>query len=160
MPQLMSFAATWPQIMDQSKTVTRRCRLIGGEWVPAWRRLAPGDLVVPTEWTQRVVVRWCCLSCAYVERRSAMPHWSQCPECGHQLERRGPARAPAVRTEDARVEALGDITADEVAAEGFPGRSPEWFLEMFTGIADIDRPEVRERPVNRIEFSYPATDRS
>lgn len=46
-----------------------------------------------------------------------------------------------------REERLGDITAVEVAREGFPGKSPEWFVDFYCD----GRPDP-DRPVNRIEL--------
>ena len=42
---------------------------------------------------------------------------------------------------DVRTERLGDVTQDEVALEGYPGRSPEWFVSFYCapGAPDPDR---------------------
>ncbi len=45
-----------------------------------------------------------------------------------------------------RRERLGDITREDVAAEGFPGKSPEWFIAMYGKPADHE--------VSRIEFRH------
>lgn len=49
-----------------------------------------------------------------------------------------------------RWEPLTDITEDDVAREGFPGKSPEWFIEFFER-------SMGKSPhlVNRIEFRRP-----
>lgn len=51
-----------------------------------------------------------------------------------------------------RRERLDTITASDVAAEGFPGRTPEWFVEFF---CDTHRGVSAGDEVTRIEWVYP-----
>lgn len=48
-------------------------------------------------------------------------------------------------------ERLDRITPEEVALEGFPGKSPDWFIDMFCRSHKNCTPETI---VNRIEFKY------
>jgi len=62
---------------------------------------------------------------------------------------------------DVREESLGDITAEEVAREGFPDLSPSGFILLYTGFkvtcAYSSKPGPIQRAlnwrVNRIEFA-------
>lgn len=60
------------------------------------------------------------------------------------------ARQTVIRADlvvvDVRREPLDAITAEDVAAEGFPGRSPAWFVQMFGGDP--------KRLITRIAFRY------
>lgn len=60
------------------------------------------------------------------------------------------ARLGLIEVVDVRREHLGNITEPEVALEGFPGRNPSWFLEMYLG-RRFTRGDFT-RVVNRIEF--------
>lgn len=55
-----------------------------------------------------------------------------------------------IRVQTTGWEPLDDITAEDVEAEGFPGKSPGWFVAMFCKAARCPPDE----PVNRIEFEY------
>lgn len=46
---------------------------------------------------------------------------------------------------------LWRITSEDVSREGFPGRSPEWFIEFFCG---THQPCTPQTEVTRIEFRY------
>jgi|APSaa5957512576_1039674.scaffolds.fasta_scaffold08861_2 hypothetical protein len=50
----------------------------------------------------------------------------------------------------ATLEPLNAITAEEVAREGFLGKSPAWFVEMFCDFARCPP----DREITRIEFKY------
>lgn len=59
-------------------------------------------------------------------------------------------RLATIRVLDVQRVPLWRITNDDVAREGFPGKSAEWFIEMFTR-------EMKVKPsteVTRIEFEY------
>lgn len=97
----------------------------------------------------------------------------QAVEKGMGLKKGEKAHKLAVlRVVDVRTERLDAITADDVAREGFPGWTPEQFVEMFCASHSIpDRrqgpPRNRYRPpfpclpcdeVTRIEFEYVDSD--
>lgn len=67
------------------------------------------------------------------------------------LKWRTPERLPGLsghrRIVSVRDEPLRDITSEEVALEGFPDQSVDWFILMYCG----GKPDPG-RPVNRIEF--------
>lgn len=59
-------------------------------------------------------------------------------------------RLATIRVLDVQRVPLWRITNDDVEREGFPGKSAEWFIEMFTR-------EMKVKPsteVTRIEFEY------
>lgn len=133
-------------------------------WAAGWATLKPGDIIQGIEWLPRWPPhgeRWVCPDCGWLgptdpslksfeDRRLA--HGKAHPECdGGTLLWRAPERLPGTeghrRIVSIRDEMLADITADDVTREGFPGKSPLWFAEMYCGgKLDIFR------PVNRIEF--------
>lgn len=109
MPRLMSVAHTADQVVDRSKTVTRRV---------GWVFLRVGDLL------------WLCRK---VQGRA--------PD--EPLDRLALVRVTSVRREP-----LEAITPADVVAEGFPGWSPEQFVEFFRAtIGPVEK-------VTRIEFKY------
>ena len=59
-------------------------------------------------------------------------------------------RIAKIRVVNVRREMLWDITPEDVAREGFSGRSPEWFMDMF--MREMGVPLSAE--VTRIEFEY------
>lgn len=65
---------------------------------------------------------------------------------GESVRRLGQIRIVSVRREP-----LSEITDDDVAKEGFPGRNREWFISFFLRGMGGFGPSV---PVNRIEFEY------
>ena len=111
MPRLISFSLTEPQILDRSKTVTRRL---------GWRNLKRGTVL-------RGV-------------RKAMGL-----KPGEKVEDLALIRVVSVRTER-----LDEITTEDVAREGYPGRTPAWFVEHFCAAMRCF-PRVQ---VTRIEFEY------
>lgn len=128
------------------KDVTRRSRWVkipgGGLWVRGWSFLKPGDQIELIEWSPRVGPRWVCAGCGRFVRPD--------PEggcCSGPAERRDPRRLGLREVVDVREERLKDITPVEVAREGFPGRSINWFISMYCG----GKPDP-DRPVNRIEL--------
>jgi len=54
---------------------------------------------------------------------------------------------------DVRREPLVSITPDDVEKEGFPGRSPEWFINMFCVHMGVDV-VGNDFLITRIEFEY------
>jgi len=66
------------------------------------------------------------------------------PKGGHVV------RMNQIRVEDERWERLDTITQEEVALEGFPDETPEWFVAMYCK-ANRCQPDHR---VHRIEYSY------
>jgi hypothetical protein len=56
-----------------------------------------------------------------------------------------------IRVKSNSPEVLNTITEKEVTLEGFPGKSPQWFVEMFCKSHKGCTPESF---VNRIEFEY------
>ena len=73
------------------------------------------------------------------------------PRCGDDYE-----RLCDIRVTDIRTERLTDITVEDVAKEGFPGKSPAWFMAMYRKAFAQWR---RGMAVRRIKFEYigPAT---
>ena len=59
-------------------------------------------------------------------------------------------RLAKIRVVDVRREILWDITPEDVRREGFPGKSTEWFIDMF--MREMGVPSSVE--VTRIEFEY------
>lgn len=112
MPRLMSVSLTEAQVVDRSKTVTRRM---------GWRTLQPG--------TRLTLCR------KVMGRRKGEP-----------LVRLVDVEVVAVRRER-----LDTITADDVAAEGFPDMTPEQFVAFFCGSHTGCTPESE---VTRIEWRY------
>lgn len=111
MPYLMSFALTTRQILDRSKTVTRR---------EGWTFLKAGDVLEA------------------VNKKMGLKK-------GESPERYGLLKVVSVR-----LEPLSAISADDVAREGFPGWTPEQFVNYFCK----HMKGSRNRIVNRIEFEY------
>lgn len=56
-----------------------------------------------------------------------------------------------IRVVDVRLERLDSITAEEVAAEGYPGETPAWFIAKFLG---AHRGLCSVCDVTRIAFEY------
>lgn len=56
-----------------------------------------------------------------------------------------------VEVVDVRRERLDAITSEEVIREGFPGMTPEWFIEMF---CRSHKGVTPESIITRIEFKY------
>jgi hypothetical protein len=108
----MSYALTSPQILFQTKFVTRRF---------GWDFLKPGDLVQPIE--KGMGLKIC-------EKQKVLG----CP----------------IEVGDVRKELLNQITPEDVALEGFPGWSPERFIDFFANKNRCPPNKV----VNRIEFDY------
>ena len=121
MARLMSVSLTTDQVEARAKTVTRRL----GWWDTATDspRLAPGDRL------------WLCRK--VMGRRHGEP-----------LD-----RLVEVEVVSCTRERLSEIYRrgdSEVAAEGFPGRSPEWFIQFFSARMGCDRDDL----VTRIEWRY------
>lgn len=75
-----------------------------------------------------------------------------CEKCmglrpGEKLTRLG-----LIRVVSARREPLCAITTDDVAREGFPGKTPWWFVEMF--VREMKPKTLHLAVVTRIEFEY------
>ena len=71
-------------------------------------------------------------------------------KAGEKIDRLG-----IIRVTNLRRERLSEITAPEVAKEGFFGRSPEWFIEFFCGThVGCERNTI----VARIEFEKVTVD--
>lgn len=66
-----------------------------------------------------------------------------------------PIRLGVIRVTDVRLEPLGAITADDVAAEGFPGMAPHDFVAFFCRTHRGVRPNSE---VVRIAFEYVYVD--
>ena len=64
--------------------------------------------------------------------------------------RGAPKEIAVIRVLDVRREVLADITAEEVAAEGFPGMQPSTFVRMFAAAMQVERDAI----VTRIAFEY------
>jgi hypothetical protein len=110
----MSFFATQKQILEQTKTVTRRT---------GWKDAKPGDILQP-------IVK------------------GQGLKKGETIQKLGcPIRIVSVT-----LDALREITDEDVAREGFPGQTREWFIDLFCKI----NPQFQSgfQPVRRIEFEY------
>lgn len=60
-------------------------------------------------------------------------------------------RRDPLRFIDTRWEPLNAITPEDVVEEGFLGRTPQWFVEMFLTSHGLTDPETL---VHRIEFEY------
>lgn len=89
-----------------------------------WKTLGPGDLLCAVRKGQGI-------------------------KAGGKIDRLG-----VIRVTDVRQERLSEITAADVAREGFFGRSPEWFIEFFCGThVGCERNTV----VTRIEFERVAS---
>ena len=130
-------------------------------WLPGWPSLKVGDYIEGAEWSPRVGKRWVCEECGWPgptckdPRHSRFTH-NSCAggRLGHYLdfEYRGPERLPGLdgyrRVVSVREERLGAITPEDVEREGFPGKSPEWFIEMYCAPGKPDP----GRPVTRIEY--------
>ena len=108
----MSFILTKQQIIDETKTVTRRC---------GWWFLERLELV-----------------CA-VEKGMGLKK-------GEKIK-----RLKTIVILSTFPQSLKLITPKEVEREGFPGKSPEWFIDMFCSSHKKCFPETI---VNRIHFKY------
>lgn len=64
--------------------------------------------------------------------------------------RGAPRELAILRVVNVRREVLEEITAEEVAAEGFPGMTPATFVRMFAQAMRVERDAI----VTRIEFEY------
>ncbi|QDU67677.1 ASCH domain-containing protein [Engelhardtia mirabilis] len=109
--RLISFSMTEPQILDRSKTVTRRT---------GWRHAKAGDLL-------RGVHK--CMGFKPGEK---------------------PRTLATVRVVEVRRERLDAITDQDVAREGYPGQSADWFVAKFCQAMRC----TPETEVARIEFEY------
>lgn len=77
-----------------------------------------------------------------------------CRQCmglkkGQQIERLG-----LIRVVNVRRELLSDITDAEVAREGFPGKSAQWFIIFWHLAHKIAEPYDHVIELTRIEFKY------
>lgn len=140
MPRLISFSKTIPQIRDGSKTVTRR---------DGWLHAKPGMVLEGVEWSAFVGPRWVCENCWEMGPcKPGVGEWHFEHTCSRSF-RYGPRRRLGlVRVISVSREPLGDITAEDVEREGFPGKSPEWFVKFY---CSPGKPGL-ERMVTRIEF--------
>ena len=59
-------------------------------------------------------------------------------------------RMHASRVVSTREERICDITPKDVVREGFPGKSPEWFVDMYCKANKVDPFDF----CNRIEFEH------
>lgn len=123
MPRLMSCALTANQVVDRTKTVTRRL---------GWWRTARGHRILKQG--DRL---WLC--------RKVMGR-----KPGEPLD-----RLALVEVFDVRREPLWQIELHDgdVAAEGFPGKSTEWFIRFFCNEMNCRRDTM----VTRIEWRYLGT---
>jgi hypothetical protein len=116
MPSNMSFSHTTEQIINRTKTVTRRL---------GWRKLRQGQRVWAVEKTMGL-------------------------RKGEKVK-----RLALLEIMSNRREALLDVTAEDVASEGFPGMSREDFIGLFLR---INPTMTRFQRVSRIEFRYVNTN--
>jgi hypothetical protein len=169
---------SWPESKEAVKvrlfkTVTRRSSAIQKpdhmtrqqwakvkiKWRAGWPHAKSGDVYNAVEWSARIPLRWAC-GCGWLGSTRVTgfkgPHHlaGGCPlETGHAFL--GPVHYRAAKSLgkihvlDVRQELLGDITAADVAREGFWGKSVEWFVAMYCG---GERKADPDRPVTRIEF--------
>lgn len=61
-----------------------------------------------------------------------------------------PVKIRLIRIISTRWERLDAITPEDVKREGFPGKTPEWFIEMYCAHNGGDGSQM----CNRIEFEY------
>ncbi len=109
--RLISFSMTEPQVLDRSKTVTRRL---------GWLHARKGMLLRGVH------------------------------KCMGLKPGEHPRELAIIRVLSARREELREITKADVAREGYPGKSPEWFIEKFKEAMGCGRCTT----VTRIEFDY------
>lgn len=107
----MSFAMTTQQILDESKTVTRRF---------GWWFLKPGDQIQA------------------VKKAMGL-------RAGEKTE-----KLKVLEIVSTRSEPLNTITQEDVIAEGFPGWTPEQFVNMLISHYKCKPCDI----CNRIEFKY------
>lgn len=108
------------------------------------------------EWSPRVGNRWLCFPCGIMgpKDRPGLNFWA-CPDCGRAGDCRMPTRGRFIRVVDARREALGHITPEDLEAEGFPELSREHFVARYCGkvVHRLTQSDF-ERTVTRIEFEH------
>lgn len=75
---------------------------------------------------------------------------------GFKKGERAPTPMGTIEIASGRREPLNAITPEDVALEGFPGQTPEWFVDMLCRKSGR-RPE---EPVSRIEYGYVLPDGS
>ncbi len=149
MPRLISVSKTRPQVKAKIKTVTRR----DGWWDKERDRplVKPGDLLELVEWSTFVGPRWVCENCWEIGPcKPGVGEWHFEHPCSRSFRYGPPRRLGLVRVVSIRREPLGAITAEDVEREGFPGKSPEWFVDLY---CSPGKPEPG-RLVTRIEFEY------
>lgn len=112
MPRFMSFMLTTQQIMDETKTETRR--------LDTWGDMKAGEVFYG------------------VEKGMGLKK-------GEKVN-----KLKLLRCVSNHAEPLNAITAEGVSREGYPGESPEFFIEKFCKFAKC-KPET---PVNVIRFEY------
>lgn len=115
-------------------------------------RLKPGEVLEAIQWSPRVGKRWVCVRCLALGSTRVDAAAAVALPCPHKFgvyaDYRKPQRGIFLRHIESRREPLSAITPEEVALEGFPGESPDWFRSMaFPG-----RPWSFE--VTRIAFNY------
>ncbi len=162
-------------VTRRSRKVGRAWRYYGAwrpcAWATGWATLKPGDVIKGIEWLPRWAPhgeRWVCRRCHWrgdtdpsetkiVRMTRWNAHEKASPDChstSPSLEWRAPKRLPGTdghrRIVSVREELLGDITPKDVALEGFPDWSTEWFIYMYC--AGTTPKYDKTRPVNRIEF--------
>lgn len=95
----------------------------------------PGELIEGVEWSPRVGGRYVCETCGWLGPTSWAVLSKPC-ECGCRPSKftwRRPRRLGLALVLDVREVRLGDITAAEVTAEGFPGLTPADFVRGYCG---------------------------
>lgn len=127
------------------------------EWVPGFTTAKPGDTLRAVEWWPRRR-RWACELCGSLRKAEVLQcfgaprHAHPDPEhqgvCEGRVKKRLPREGPLIEVVSVGEERLGDVTPIEVAREGFPGRSPEWYVAHHCNPGPLDP----ERRVTRIVF--------
>ena len=75
---------------------------------------------------------------------------------GEKVKRIAPLRIEGLRPESLlKILEEPDYGRREMILEGFPGRDPVDFVEMFLEMNEFD---YTEKKINRIQFSYPAAE--
>jgi hypothetical protein len=80
-----------------------------------------------------------------------------CVKCMGLKKGQKPEVLGTIAVVSVRREPLLVITPDEVKREGFPGKSPKWFIKLFARTHKDPRTKAPARPstvVTRIEFRY------
>jgi hypothetical protein len=115
-----------------------------------WAHLKAGKIIEGVEWSPRSGPMWWCPKCG--RRDSRLINLTSRACCARAVIHRPPERLPGQegwrRVVSERWEALGEITTADVAREGFPGKSPGWFVEFYCA---PKRPDPNLL-VHRIEF--------